>query len=60
MDGVETTLLVAPMKGFYNVDKGEENPGSTQFRISFVESPENMAKVPGLFVSLLRKYEAQR
>lgn len=60
VDGVETTLLVAPMKGFYNVDKGEENPGSTQFRISFVESPENMAKVPGLFVSLLRKYEAQR
>lgn len=60
VDGVETTLLVAPMKGFYNVDKGEENPGSTQFRISFVESPENMAKVPGLFISLLRKYEAQR
>lgn len=60
VDGVETTLLVAPMKGFYNIDKGEENPGSTQFRISFVESPENMAKVPGLFVSLLRKYEAQR
>ncbi len=60
VDGVETTLLVAPMKGFYNIDKGEENPGSTQFRISFVESPENMAKVPELFVSLLRKYEAQR
>lgn len=60
LDGVETTLLVAPMKGFYNIDNDEENPGRTQFRISFVESPENMAKVPELFVKLLRKYEAQR
>lgn len=60
MDGVETTLLVAPMKGFYDVKNDEENPGKTQFRISFVESPENMAKIPELFVKLLRQYEAQR
>jgi len=60
IDGVETTLLVAPMKGFYNVDEGEYNPGTTQFRISFVESPEKMAKVPELFVKLLRQYESQR
>jgi aspartate aminotransferase len=60
LNGVETTLLVAPMKGFYNVKKGEKNPGSTQFRISFVESPENMAKVPKLFVKLLKQFEAQR
>lgn len=60
VDGASTTLLVAPMKGFYNVDKGEFNPGSTQFRISFVESPEKMAKVPELFVKLLREFEAQR
>jgi len=60
IDGVETTLLVAPMKGFYNIGAGEENPGSTQFRISFVETPENMAKVPELFVKLLRQFEAQR
>ncbi|MCC5910894.1 MAG: aminotransferase class I/II-fold pyridoxal phosphate-dependent enzyme [Clostridiaceae bacterium] len=60
IDGVETTLLVAPMKGFYNIKKGEKNPGSTQFRISFVESPENMAKIPELFVELLRQYEAKR
>lgn len=60
IDGVETTLLVAPMKGFYDIKKGEKNPGSTQFRISFVETPENMAKIPELFVKLLRKYEAQR
>lgn len=60
IDGVETTLLVAPLKGFYDIPAGEENPGSTQFRISFVESPENMAKVPELFVELLRQYEASR
>lgn len=60
VDGVETTLLVAPMKGFYNVKSGEKNPGSTQFRISFVETPENMAKIPELFVTLLRQFEAQR
>lgn len=60
LDGVETTLLVAPMKGFYNINKGEKNPGSTQFRISFVETPEKMAMVPELFVKLLKQFEAQR
>lgn len=60
LNGVDTTLLVAPMKGFYNIKKGEQNPGSTQFRISFVETPENMAKIPELFVNLLRQFEAQR
>lgn len=60
INGVETTLLVAPMNGFYDIEKGSDNPGATQFRISFVETPENMAKVPQLFVELLRQYEAQR
>lgn len=60
IDGVMTTLLVAPMKGFYDIAKGQENPGSTQFRISYVESPENLAKIPELFVKLLRAFEAQR
>ncbi len=60
VDGVETTLLVAPLKGFYDIPAGAENPGSTQFRISFVETPENMSKVPELFVSLLRQFEASR
>lgn len=60
VDGIETTLLVAPMKGFYNTEEGEENPGTTQFRISFVESPENHAKIPELFVRLLNQFEAQR
>lgn len=60
MNGVETTLLVAPMKGFYDIKAGEKNPGSTQFRISFVETPEKMAQIPELFVQLLRQFEAQR
>ncbi|KDR95220.1 aspartate aminotransferase [Peptoclostridium litorale DSM 5388] len=60
IDGVETTLLVAPMTGFYDIKEGEENPGQTQFRISFVETPEKMAQIPELFVKLLRKYEEQR
>ena len=60
LNGVQTTLLVAPMKGFYDIAKGEQNPGSTQFRISYVETPENMLKVPELFVKLLKQYEASR
>ncbi|MDD2496093.1 MAG: hypothetical protein PHE29_12980 [Tissierellia bacterium] len=60
LDGVETTLLVAPLKGFYDIPKGENNPGSTQFRISYVETPENMLKVPRLFVELVKQYEARR
>lgn len=60
MDGVQTTLLCAPMKGFYDIAEGEVNPGSTQFRISYVETPETMMKVPELFVKLLEQYEANR
>ena len=60
LNGVQTTLLVAPMKGFYDIAKGESNPGSTQFRISYVETPENMVKVPELFVKLLQQFEASR
>lgn len=60
LDGVSATLLLTPMKGFYVCDKGDTNPGTTQFRISFVQSPEVMGKVPKLFVALLRQYEALR
>ncbi|WP_411679627.1 pyridoxal phosphate-dependent aminotransferase [Clostridium thailandense] len=59
-NGVDTTLLVAPLKGFYDIKSDETNPGSTQFRVAFIESPDNMEKVPELFVKLLRQYEAQR
>lgn len=60
LNGVESTLLVAPLKGFYDIPQGGNNPGNTQFRISYVETPENMLKVPELFVKLLRKFEESR
>ncbi len=59
-NGIQTTLLLAPLKGFYDIPSGEKNPGSTQFRISFVERTENMLKVPELFVKLLKQYESQK
>ncbi|MHA1855210.1 MAG: pyridoxal phosphate-dependent aminotransferase, partial [Promethearchaeota archaeon] len=54
------TLLVAPMSGFYNTKKGEHNPGKTQMRFAYVESPENMKLVPELFASLFSQYEELR
>ena len=56
LDGVSTTLLTAPMAGFYNTTPGEPNPGRTQLRIAYIERPETMAKVPGLFAELLKRY----
>jgi aspartate aminotransferase len=56
LDGINATLLVAPMAGFYNVKKGEKNPGKTQMRIAYVETPENMKKVPRLFAELFEIY----
>ncbi|UCB46306.1 MAG: aminotransferase class I/II-fold pyridoxal phosphate-dependent enzyme [Spirochaetota bacterium] len=50
------TLLVAPMEGFYNVEKGEKNPGRTQMRIAYVEPPVRMKLVPTLFAELFRDY----
>lgn len=50
------TLLVSPMAGFYTSSKIEKNPGRTQMRIAYVESPENMKKVPQLFSSLLKQF----
>ena len=58
IDGVDTTLLVSPMAGFYNISKGEKNPGNTQMRIAYVESPENMKKVPLLFAELFTQYQS--
>lgn len=57
MDGADWTLLVAPMAGFYIKRKGL---GRTMMRIAYVETPENMSKVPYLFAALLRRYEAAR
>ena len=60
VSGQSTTLLTAPMAGFYNSKNGENNPGKTQLRIAYVESPEKMALVPKLFKELFYQFEAQR
>lgn len=59
LDGRPFTLLTAPMAGFYSVPPGQPNPGRTQMRIAYVESPERMALVPDLFSQLLRAYLAR-
>lgn len=60
IDGMNYTLLAAPMAEFYTVGSGEKNPGDTQMRIAFVEEPETMAKVPQVFAELLTEYEQKR
>jgi len=60
VDNRELTLLVSPMDGFYSVNAGESNPGKTQMRIAYVETPERMKLVPRLFAELFKQYEAQR
>jgi aspartate aminotransferase len=60
VDGKEMTLLVSPMDGFYSVPAGQPNPGTTQMRIAYVETPERMKLVPMLFAELFKQYEAQR
>ncbi len=58
IDGKDYTLLVAPMGGFYSVANQEENPGRTQMRIAYVESPEKMRLIPELFARLFATYQA--
>ena len=60
IDGVDTTLLVSPMDGFYDHQAAADHPWKSQFRISYVETPQNLAKIPALFVKLLRQYEEYR
>ncbi len=52
------TLLTAPMGGFYNTPPGGQNPGRTQLRVAYVETPEKMALVPELLAELLEQYLA--
>ncbi len=59
-DGKEYTLLVSPMAGFYTVDEWKFNPGKTQMRIAYVETPEKMDLVPELFAQLFKEYENNR
>ena len=60
LSGKPWTLLVAPMAGFYSFAPGENDPGRTQMRIAYVETPERMALVPQLFAELLGQYERAR
>jgi aspartate aminotransferase len=60
IDGTNWTLLSSPMAGFYDTPAGEPNPGKTQMRIAFVETPDKMALVPRVFAELFRRYEEQR
>jgi aspartate aminotransferase len=54
--GRSHTLLTAPMAGFYSVPAGAANPGRTQMRIAYVETPERMKLVPELLAGLLEDY----
>ena len=60
MDGRALTLLTAPMAGFYSVPAGAPNPGRTQMRVAYVETPPNMTLVPPLLAQLLALYERSR
>lgn len=60
IDNQDYTLLVSPMSWFYTVDKWEHNPGQTQMRIAYVETPEKMNLVPDLFAKLFQQYENTR
>lgn len=51
------TLLVSPMTGFYKTKKWQANPGLTQMRIAYVDTPEKMALVPELFAKLFQEFE---
>jgi len=53
LEGKRRTLLVAPMSGFYDLPPGK-NPGRTQMRIAYVETPERMKLIPLLFKELLQ------
>ncbi|HOX25376.1 MAG TPA: aminotransferase class I/II-fold pyridoxal phosphate-dependent enzyme [Candidatus Krumholzibacteria bacterium] len=54
--GRSLTLLTAPMGGFYSLPAGVPNPGRTQMRVAYVESPQNMRLVPPLLAALLAQY----
>jgi aspartate aminotransferase len=48
-----TTLLVAPMEGFYTAPR----LGKTQMRIAYVQPPDIMKTVPRLFAQLLHQFQ---
>ena len=60
LDGHKYTILTAPMGGFYKKQDGNPNPGITQMRIAYVESPERMELIGEIFAKLFADYEAKR
>ena len=56
LDGRSLTVLTAPMAGFYSVPEGVPNPGRTQMRVAYVQTPERMAMIPAIFARLLQDY----
>jgi aspartate aminotransferase len=60
IEGKQYTLLVAPMEGFYNALPSSPNPGVSQLRVAYVESPAVMKLVPHLFTQLFQEYEHKR
>ncbi len=58
IDGESLTLLTAPMAGFYTTEAGVANPGRTQMRVAYVETPARMKLVPELLAGLLTQYLA--
>lgn len=60
LNGVKTTLLMAPMAGFYCSAPTRPNLGISQMRIAYVEPLEVMAEVPKLFVKLLDDFSSER
>ncbi|MEZ4270145.1 MAG: aminotransferase class I/II-fold pyridoxal phosphate-dependent enzyme [Myxococcota bacterium] len=56
LDGAPHTVLVAPMGGFYAEHHPTLEPSDTQMRLAYVQTPEQMRKVPDLFARLFRKY----
>ena len=59
-DDRRVTVLTAPMAGFYSVPDGAPNPGRTQVRVAYVETPERMAMIPELFAELFAAYQKMR
>ena len=54
--GVQTTLLTAPMSGFYCMETEQPNPGKTQMRIAYVEPERVLADIPLLLTELLKYF----
>jgi len=60
VNGKDTTLLVAPMAGFYSTGSLQFPQWKTQMRIAYVETPDKMKRVPYIFSELFRQYETRR